>query len=122
MVQAASQEAVESFLAFLPGPGYLRIRLRDSASASGPARRLRAANILASPRGYLVTGTTSGPACQTVTGSNRQSQMVITPEGLQMTGKHTRRAGAALRDPEYAVFPGRKAQFQACSREHMQGN
>jgi hypothetical protein len=34
-----------------------------------------------------------------------------------MTGKHTRRAGAALRTLQTAAFPCRKAQFQACSRE-----
>jgi hypothetical protein len=34
-----------------------------------------------------------------------------------MTGKHTRRAGAALRTLQTAVFPCRKGQFQACSRE-----
>jgi hypothetical protein len=34
-----------------------------------------------------------------------------------MTGKHTRRAGAALRTLQSAAFPCRKAQFQACSRE-----
>ena len=31
VVEAASQEAVERFLAFLPGPGYLRIRPACSA-------------------------------------------------------------------------------------------
>ena len=31
VVQAASQEAVESFLAFLPGPGYLRVLRACSA-------------------------------------------------------------------------------------------
>ena len=34
-----------------------------------------------------------------------------------MTGKHTRRAGAALLTLQTAAFPCRKAQFQACSRE-----
>ena len=34
-----------------------------------------------------------------------------------MTGKHTRRAGAALRTLQAAAFPCRKAQFQACSQE-----
>jgi hypothetical protein len=34
-----------------------------------------------------------------------------------MTGKHTRRAGAAPRIPQTAAFPCRKAQFQTCSGE-----
>ena len=34
-----------------------------------------------------------------------------------MTGKHTRRTGAALRTPQTAAFSCRKAQFQARSRE-----
>jgi hypothetical protein len=34
-----------------------------------------------------------------------------------MTGKHIRRAGAALRTLQAAAFPCRKAQFQARSRE-----
>jgi hypothetical protein len=34
-----------------------------------------------------------------------------------MTGKHTRRAGAAPRILQTAAFPCRKAQFQACSGE-----
>ena len=34
-----------------------------------------------------------------------------------MTGKHTRRAGAALRTLQTVAFPCRKAPFQACSRE-----
>jgi hypothetical protein len=34
-----------------------------------------------------------------------------------MTGKHTRRAGAALRILQTAAFHCRNAQFQACSRE-----
>jgi hypothetical protein len=34
-----------------------------------------------------------------------------------MTGKHIRRAGAALRTPQAAAFPCGKAQFRACSRE-----
>jgi hypothetical protein len=34
-----------------------------------------------------------------------------------MTGKHTRRAGAALRNLQTAAFPCRTAQFRACSQE-----
>jgi hypothetical protein len=34
-----------------------------------------------------------------------------------MTGKHTRRTGAALRTLQTAAFPCCKAQFQACSQE-----
>ena len=69
VVQAASQEAVERFLAFLPGPGYLRVRPACSAEEAvqrggcGPASQPASG-------GDLVTGAASGPG----PGSNRQQQ------------------------------------------------
>ena len=70
VVQAASREAVERFLAFLPGPGCLRVLPACGAEEAvqrggcGPASP-------PAPRGDLVIGATSDP-CQVVTGSGRQ--------------------------------------------------
>ena len=59
VVQAASQEAVERFLAFLPGPGCLRVLPACSAEDAVQRGGCRHA---AGPAGDLVTGATSDPA------------------------------------------------------------